>query len=194
MGTTLERAKGGCLDLSDVAHRLVETQLKTRDGLPHAGNGKSKAPSSAAAAQIRKDMRSGRSSEYERLLTVVDTDIEDGVPYEIATAPLQRMLTFLKIRADAVHRVRERSLPRCIRDAARSQHALEMVDWKLMETHARPNKAELEEAIKKAEIHIAALRELQRGCDEALVAADRPAVCAPRLAFRPSLHGSFANR
>lgn len=194
MGTTLDHATVGCLNLTDVADRLVETQLKTRDGLPHANNGRPKAPSNAAAAQIRKDMKNGRSSEYERLLTVVDTDLEDGVPYDIATAPLQRMLTFLKIRADAMHRGRERSLPRCIRDEARTQHALEMVDWRLMETASRPSPAELEEAIRKAEVHIAALRELQRGCDEALVAAEHaPAASASRIAFRPSLR-SFAGR
>ena len=173
MGTTLDRPKVGCLDLTDVAERITQTTLHARAGLPRERNGQPKAPSNSRAAQIRKDMASGRSSEFLRILIVAYCDLEDGVPFEIATAGLQRVLAFLRIHADAIRRERGLALPRLIRDEARAQHALDMLEWRLMESATCPDV--LEAAIEKAAQHIAALAAFSHACHERLASlGDRP--------------------
>lgn len=187
MGTTLDRAKVGCLDLTEVAQLLTESQMKTRDGLPRERNGKTKAPSCPAAAQIRKEMASRRSSEFARLLTVVYTDLEDGVPFEIASAPIRRLLMFLQIHADAICRERKRPLARAIREESKAEYSLNSVEWLLMEFAHHPEAIctdVLETAIEKATAHIAALSALSRACHEELVTRGmgQPGTAALRVA------------
>ena len=167
MRTTTEVTQvGPSTELSTVAERLTAALLATRNGLPKARNGEHIAPSNQRAAQIRKEMKQQRSAEFLRLLTVIYTDLEDGVPFQIATAPVNRMLTFLKHHADAMRRHAPRAIGSAIHYETRTQHRLDMLQMRLLQT---PSCAEtLNDAIADATKHIAALEEFRSSCEAEL--------------------------
>jgi hypothetical protein len=142
-----------------VVQGIVDTMLSARESLPHSSNGRPIAPSSAKAAQIRKDMRQGVSREWARLLEVSRCDAEDGVAPDQVEAPY--WLAIAAIRHAA--RIRsERPVLAISRNETRTEAPLNLAQLRLAESPACAEA--LQAVIDAAERHLPNVVELRDGC------------------------------
>lgn len=96
--TTQDRAIAG---LDGIAQDLLSLVISARDALPHAPNGQPPAPSSTYVANVRREMKQGRSQEFRRLYAVAACDLADGVPFSEVIAPYRRLIAQLEVVAVA---------------------------------------------------------------------------------------------
>lgn len=127
-------------DIQPVAHGITERLLKNRKlSLPRAQNGRPAPVSTPQAAQLRKHMQQGLSTPVRQLLTVLADDIRCGVPLSVACAPLNEMLAFLELEADAV-KPRPEDFVTLFRAETRAQGRLDLAQIKVQ---AEPNAPEV---------------------------------------------------
>lgn len=164
--TTDEATVGAMLDLTTVADSITRTTLDARHGLPREANGRHTAPSNPRAAQIMKEMAAGRSHEIARLMTVLYTNLEDGVSYQIATAGIRRMLTFLQLHANAMRRHEARPIASAFHSETKAQHRGDLSAHRVIQSSCTTQ--DLTDAIAATHSHIAALEEFARSCEAEL--------------------------
>lgn len=143
-----------------VAQAMVNKQLAVRDCLPKAANGSHKAPSSPRAAQIMKDMRQNGSREYARLYCVGVCNLDDGVPLELAEAPILMLLAALREHAAARSRARtDRPVLSLLTREAKAHAALPLDELRL--ANSPTSLAAIDEALADCERYEPALHELE---------------------------------
>lgn len=155
------------IDLVPLASSITSDILHCRDGLPHEQNGRTKAPTNPKAAQYRKQMAGGISDPVLQLATVAYTDLEDGVPYHVATAGLTRLLTFLKVHANALRRQAPRSIVSASNMEFRQQMTTDLAERRVYREQTCDDDA-LVACIAESRKHAAALEEVAVACEAEL--------------------------
>lgn len=164
MGTTLDRAAVGREALAEALTTLV---LESRQTLPRAANGRPMAPSDARAAQIRKDMGQGRALPIHSLLTVLECDVRDQVPFSEIIAPLRQMIAHLEVLCVAgALRPAERPMPSLVRSETKAQGRADLAQLRVMERPECPSS--LEDAIRESSQHRSALATFEIACEQQL--------------------------
>lgn len=162
--TTQDRSRGGSSDPADI---LTEQLLSGRDILTRAANGHTKAVSDPYAAQVRRDMRQGRSAEFKRLRAVAICDLKDGVPFPLVVAPFRQFITDLEMEAVTLHREKtERPLPALVRTETKAQSALDLAQLRVVESPTSTQA--LEDALREAGMYRSALDAFTAGCERTL--------------------------
>jgi hypothetical protein len=116
-------------DPGPAAHDIQRAILTTRDGLPHAMNGRPERPSDPRAQQIRKHMQQGLAAPVRHLLTVSACDLADGVPLATVLAPYRQMIAYLELCADPTA---PRDLSVLLRAETRAQGRLDLAQLKML--------------------------------------------------------------
>lgn len=155
------------IDLHPLADSITSSILHCRDDLPKAANGHTIAPSNPQAAQFRKQVAGGVSDPVYQLATIAYTDIEDKVPYHVATAGITRLLTFLKVHADAIRRQAPRSIVSAFNNETRRQHATDLLEHRVI-LPATCDEQALVDCIAGCRQHAASLEELAVACEAEL--------------------------
>ena len=114
--------------IDDYAADLVALTLAQRDDLPKAKNGRPAAPGCAYAAHVVKDMASGKSAEFKRLMAVLVTNLRDGVPRDVVNGVVRRMEAILDVEAGAY---RPRSIVALSRRETREQCLVDLAQLRI---------------------------------------------------------------
>lgn len=167
MKTSQDRASGG---YDEPAMALTKLLLDARAVLPHGLNGSPPAPSDPRAANIRREMQQGRSSEFKRLLTAMTCDLRDGVPFALVVAPLRQMIATLEIAAvDGLRQRADRPVLTLIRRETRAQARSDLAQFKVAESPT--STSALADVVREASAHLVTLTDLIDGCERELAMA-----------------------
>lgn len=140
--TTQDHAVAG---LDGIAQDLTNLVVNARASLPHERNGRPFAPSDQYAANVRREMRQGRSAEFKRLLAVAQCDLRDGVPFSEVCAPYRRLIAQLEVVAVAgALKKPDRPTPTLMRKATKEFSEFAVASLTLVE---RPDSREAAEAV-----------------------------------------------
>jgi len=99
MPTTRLHTDGPCTDDEQDVLTLLYAQ---RGYLPHAENGAPKAPSSPYAASVLKKMKESQIRPVGMLLSVLVTNVRDGVPLPVVRLALRRIEAILAREAGEI--------------------------------------------------------------------------------------------
>lgn len=143
---------------------LTALLLSQREDLPRAANGQPMAPSDAYAAQVWKDLQSGRSAAIRQLLAVLLTNRVDGVKPHVLLAFTRRLEAILGLHEPA------EPTPRPLRALnvaeTRANHAFDLAQFDVIAREDDPDA--LARAVRAADAQVVATEAVRDECERRL--------------------------